>query len=79
MGYLVRYQKKPKILESGCKLSQIDIKVSAKFPGQVFSVVQISAVSTVTISQAALLRILSIFYIKDFTMRILILILEVFY
>ena len=39
--------EKPEILESGYKLSQIDIKVSAKFPGQVFSVVQISAVFTV--------------------------------
>ena len=38
--------EKPEILGSGCKLSQIDIKVSAKFPGQVFSVVQISAVFT---------------------------------
>ena len=38
--------EKPEILESGCKRSQIDIKVSAEFPGQVFSVVQISAVFT---------------------------------
>ena len=48
MGYLVQFFSKSDI-GSGRKLSQLDIKVSAKSQGQVVSVVQISAVFTVNI------------------------------